>query len=105
MASRVQGPAIGSLQRHNRRPFLSLNSQGLRPKVPLPSGEAAMTGSTPFQFPRPGAALIEEARAARQAAQRNEQEERVKAHVRAILSRLKSRRPSPSQNPPQDPRL
>jgi hypothetical protein len=31
--------------------------------------------------------LIEEARAARQAAQRIEQEGRVKAHVRAILSR------------------
>jgi hypothetical protein len=50
-----------------------------------------MTGSTPFHFPWPGAALIEEARAARQAAQRNEQEERVKAHVRAILSRLEAR--------------
>jgi hypothetical protein len=45
-----------------------------------------MTGSTPFHVPRSGAALIEEARAARQAAQRNEQEERVRAHVRAILS-------------------
>jgi hypothetical protein len=64
-----------------------------------------MTGSTPFHVPRSGAALIEEARAARQAAQRNEQEERVKTHVRAILSRLKSRRTSLSQNPPQDPRL
>jgi hypothetical protein len=39
-----------------------------------------MTGSTPFHVPRPGAALIKEARAARHAAQRNEQEERVKAH-------------------------
>ena len=56
-----------------------------------------MTGSTPFHFPRPGAALIEEARAARQAAQRNEQEEQVKAHVRAILSRLKA----PTQKPAQ----
>ena len=55
-----------------------------------------MTSSTSFHFPRPGATLIEEARAARQAAQRNKQEERVKAHVRAILSRLKSRRTSPS---------
>ena len=62
-----------------------------------------MTDSTPFHFPRPGAALIQEARAARQAAQRNEQEEGVQAHVRAILSRLKSRRISPSQNPPRDP--
>ena len=50
-----------------------------------------MTNSTPFHFPRPGAALIEEARAARQAAQQNEQEEQVQAHVRAILSRLKAR--------------
>ncbi len=57
-----------------------------------------MTDSTPFHFPLPGAALIEEACAARQAAQRNEQEERVKAHVRAILSRLKPRQTSPSQN-------
>ncbi len=64
-----------------------------------------MTGSTPFHVPRPGAALIEEARAARQAVQRNEQEERVKTHLRAILSRLKSCRTSPSQNPPRDPRL
>jgi len=64
-----------------------------------------MTDSTPFHFPRPGAALIEEARAARQAARRKEQEERVKAHVRAILSRLKPRRTSPSQNPPRGPRL
>ena len=64
-----------------------------------------MTGSTPLHFPRPGAALIEEARAARQAAQRNEQEERVKAHVRAILSRLKPRQTPPSQNPPRDSRL
>jgi hypothetical protein len=47
-----------------------------------------MTDSTPFHSPRPGAALIEEARAARQAAQRTEQEERMKAHVRVILSRL-----------------
>ena len=31
-----------------------------------------MTGSTPFHVPRPGAALIEEARAARQAIQHNE---------------------------------
>ena len=97
MASRVQGPAIGSLQRHNRRPFLSLNSQGLRPKVPPPSVGAAMTDSTPFHFPRPGAALIEEARAARQAAQQNEQEERVKAHVRAILFRLEARTQKPAQ--------
>ena len=64
-----------------------------------------MTGSTPFHFPRPGAALIEEARAARQAAQRNEQEERVKAHVRAILSRLNSRQTLPSQKPPRGSRL
>jgi hypothetical protein len=55
-----------------------------------------MTGSTSFHFPRPGATLIEEARAARQAVQRNEQDERVKTHVRAILSRLKSCRTSPS---------
>jgi hypothetical protein len=45
-----------------------------------------MTNSTPFHFPRPGAALIEEARAARQAAQRNEQEEQVRAHIRMMLS-------------------
>jgi hypothetical protein len=64
-----------------------------------------MTGSTPFHVPRPGAALIEEARAARQAVQRNDQGKRVKTHVRAILSRLKSRRTSPSQSPPRDPRL
>ena len=63
-----------------------------------------MSDSTPFHFLRPGAALIEEARAARQAAQRNEQEERVKSHVRAILSRLKPRQTSPFQNPPRDPR-
>ena len=50
-----------------------------------------MTDSTPFHFPRPGAALIQEARAARQAAQLNEEEEWVKAHVCAILSRLKAR--------------
>ena len=50
-----------------------------------------MTGSTPFHFPWPGAALIQEARAARQAAQRNEQEERMQAHVRTILSRLEAR--------------
>ena len=56
-----------------------------------------MTDSTPFHFPRPGAALIEEARAARQAAQRNEEEEWVKAHVRAILSRLKARTQKPGQ--------
>ena len=56
-----------------------------------------MTGSTPFHVPRPGAALIKEARAARQAVQRNEQEERVKAHVRAILSRLKARTQKPGQ--------
>ena len=56
-----------------------------------------MTDSTPFYFPRAGAALIEEARAARQAAPRNEQEDRVKAHVRAILSRLKARTQKPAQ--------
>jgi hypothetical protein len=62
----------------------------------LPCVEVAMTGSTPFHVPRPGAVLIEEARAARQAVQRNEQEVRVKTHVRAILSRLKPRRIAPS---------
>ena len=56
-----------------------------------------MTDSTPLPFPRPGAALIEEARAARHAVQRNEQEEQVKAHVRAILSRLKARTQKPAQ--------
>jgi hypothetical protein len=56
-----------------------------------------MTDSTPFPFPRPGAALIQEARAARQAAQQNEHEEQVKAHVRAILSRLKARTQKPAQ--------
>ena len=85
-----------ALERHIRRPFLSLNSQGLRPKVPLPSIEAAMTDSTPFYFPRPGAALIEEARAARQAVQQNEQEERVRAHILTILSRLKARTQKPA---------
>ena len=59
-----------------------------------------MTGSTPFHVPRPGAALIEEARAARQTAQRNEQEERVTAHIRMMLSRLKARRQKPAQRLP-----
>jgi hypothetical protein len=45
-----------------------------------------MTDSTPFHFPRPGAALIEEARAARQAAQRTEQEEQVGSHPHDALS-------------------
>ena len=56
-----------------------------------------MTDSTPFPFLRPGAALIEEARAARQAAQRNEQEERVRAHIRMMLSQLKARTQKPAQ--------
>jgi hypothetical protein len=54
-----------------------------------------MTDSTHFHSPLPGAALIQEARAARQ----QEQDERVRAHIRAILSRLKSRRPPTSQDP------
>ncbi len=56
-----------------------------------------MTDSTPFHFPRSGAALIEEARAARQAAQRTEQEEQVRAHIRMMLSRLKARTQKPAQ--------
>ena len=63
-----------------------------------------MTDSTPFPCPRLGAALIEEARSARHAAERNEQEEEGKAHVGAILSRLTPRQTSPSQNPPRAPR-
>jgi hypothetical protein len=62
-----------------------------------------MTNSTPFPFPRPGAALIEEARAARQAAQRIEQEERVRAHICMMLSRLKARTQKPHKGLLIDP--
>ena len=50
---------------------------------------------TQSPFPLSGAALIEEARAARQSGQ----EERVRAHVRAILPRVKSLTPQSSHNP------
>jgi hypothetical protein len=54
-----------------------------------------MMERTQSPFPLSGAALIEEARAARQ----SEQEERVGAHVRTILPQVKSLTPQSSQNP------
>jgi hypothetical protein len=51
-----------------------------------------MTDSTQFHSALPGAALIQEACAARQ-------DKQVRAHIRAMLSRLKSRSPTV-----QDPR-
>ena len=54
-----------------------------------------MMERTQSPFPLSGAALIEEARAARQ----SEQEERVRAHVRAVLPQVKSLTAQSSQNP------
>jgi hypothetical protein len=53
-----------------------------------------MMDRTQSPFPLSGAALIEEARAARQGGQ----EQRVRAHVRAILPRMKFLTPQASQN-------
>ena len=54
-----------------------------------------MMERTQSPFPLSGAALIEEARAARQ----SEQEERVRTHVRTILPQVKSLTAQSSQNP------
>jgi hypothetical protein len=59
-----------------------------------------MIDTTHFPFPLSGAALIEEARAARCVTR---QEEQVRAHVRAILPRLESHQPSSSQAPSPRP--